>query len=648
MMFRFLIIIWFPLSSIAQQEVLDGIYISSQTKPEEFGKNTTQIGGDIQMYSEHKQYEKHTKIAGFQFLYSSDYFLEKVQFDERNTGNRAFNTYLYTQPTNNLIGIANNGDVKILKDSVIENNLSFYLKKHEVTNAEYREFVNYVFDSLTLSILAEEEPEKFLINEGEKNQRLNWNNYSKDYLLNEDYVDVLSNLFYGENDERFYKRKQIDPRKLNYEYWNKDSSREVFNIYPDTLKWVFNLNQEIMEPNTQMYFWHPVYDNHPVVGISYRQTLAYLDWRLKQGFKELDKKGIKYEIGLPTPEEWEFTTSVMYGFDDKLNGTSATKDLNRFFDKSITLDLVLKHHPKYTSHALNNDDVVYYNNYASEIKTQLTDPYFSSFEESYHDGSVTTCKVNWENDKMKGYHAAKRKVFHLGTNVSEWLDASFIDYKGYLTLKAKTLMFSMDKGVVEMGKELMIKINSLSDTNHQLIMGANWMNEHPEMYYGAPLKALYAKTFAHRDSSYSTVGFRYVIRIKSQQAKINDVLFEKTNPLNIFKELNNAGFIFKNDPNNTDRRKTTFLNPSKEKEIKNRNIGGDVRDGLYVAHYNRNDGSFTKKTLNDEYPNLIKKITSSGGKTISFYSILSKKYPNILVEYRLKAINDYTIELIRW
>ena len=95
MMFRFLIIIWFPLSSIAQQEVLDGIYISSQTKPEEFGKNTTQIGGDIQMYSEHKQYEKHTKIAGFQFLYSSDYFLEKVQFDERNTGNRAFNTYIY-------------------------------------------------------------------------------------------------------------------------------------------------------------------------------------------------------------------------------------------------------------------------------------------------------------------------------------------------------------------------------------------------------------------------------------------------------------------------------------------------------------------------------------------------------------------------
>jgi hypothetical protein len=95
-------------------------------------------------------------------------------------------------------------------------------------------------------------------------------------------------------------------------------------------------------------------------------------------------------------------------------------------------------------------------------------------------------------------------------------------------------------------------------------------------------------------------------------------------------------------------KKTTFLNPSKEKEINNRNIAGGVLNGLYVASYNRNDGSFTKKTLNDEYPNLIKKITSSGGKTISFYSILSKNYPNILVEYRLKAINEYTIELIRW
>ena len=647
-MFRFLIIICFPLYSIAQQEVLDGIYVNSQIKPEEFGKHATKIGGELKMYLELNQYSKPTKIAGFQFLNSLDFFLEKVPLDERKTSYQAFNTCLYTQPMSNLIGIANNGDVRILKDSVIENNLSFYLKRHEVTNAEYREFVTYVFDSLTLSILAEEEPERFLINKGEKNQRLNWNNYSKDYFLNEDYVDVLGDLFYGENDERFYKRKQIDSRRLNYEYWNKDSSREVLNIYPDTLKWVYNLNQEIMESNTQMYFWHPVYDNHPVVGISHKQTLAYLDWRLKQGFKELDKKGIKYEIGLPTPEEWEFTASVMYGFDEKLNATSATKNLNRFFDKSITLDLVLKHHPKYTSHALNNDDIVYYNNYASEIKTQHTDPYFSSFEESYHDGSVTTCKVDWKNDKMKGYHAAKRKVFHLGTNVSEWLDASFVDYKGYLTLKAKTLMFSMDKGIVEIGKELMTKINSFSDTNHQLIMGANWMNEHPEMYYGAPLKALYAKTFAHRDSSYSTVGFRYVIRIKSQQAKINDVLFEKTNPLDIFKELNIAGFILKNDSNNTDKRKTTFLNPSKEKEIKNRNIGGGVLDGIYVAHHNRNDGSFTKKTLNEEYPNLIKKITSSGGEIRSFYSILSNQYPNLLVEYRLKAINDYTIELIRW
>ena len=652
-----LVFICFPLFSIAQQSVLDGIYVKTPYYQEQFGKDGTQIGGELKMSSGDLVDYKPIKVNGFQFLNSSNYFPKTVSFDERSTENQAFNSYLYTQPNINLIGIANNGSVKIKQDYLIENNSNFYFKQHEVTNAEYREFVNYVLDSLALSLLAEDEPSRFLINEAEKNQRLNWENYSKDLFQNEDFEEVLGNLFYGENDERFYKRKQFDSRKFNYEYWDKDSARYVCNIYPDTLKWVHNLNQDMMEPNTQMYFWHPVYDDFPVVGLSYNQIQAYLHWRFAQGFKALDKKGIKYEIGLPTPLEWEFTTSTMYGIDEKRKDSFVTKDLNQFFDKSITLDLVLKHHPKYKPHAINDDDVVYYANYAKEIKTQFTDPYFSSFDESYNDGSVITQKVNWENEKIPGYNAAKSKVFHLGTNVSEWLDASFEDYSDYLTLKAKTLMLSQDEDIIKLGTDLMGKINSFSDSTHQLIMGANWMNERPEMFYGAPLKALYPKTFASRDSSYSTVGFRYVIRVKTKAPKMLDTSFEKTSSLDIFKELKNAGFILKTDTSESAIKDLRILNFKHDKSLSNYLSNWDtiidsnktVIYGVYIrAHSGKHSIEETKTWLKEDYPNIYKAIKNSGGKVESFYSCVPNQPANLKFEYFIRKLNSKELELILW
>ena len=166
---------------------------------------------------------------------------------------------------------------------------SYYMDETEITNDEYRQFVYHVRDSLALSLLGEEEPDKFYINEGEYDQLLNWRRIPWE---NEDYSEVLSSLFYGENDERFYKRKQLDARKFNYEYWwidfktasqkvnryshpdikNASASteswkyregitdrsdfiqREVINIYPDTLSWVHDFTYSWNEPMTQMYF----------------------------------------------------------------------------------------------------------------------------------------------------------------------------------------------------------------------------------------------------------------------------------------------------------------------------------------------------------------------------------------------------------
>ena len=222
---------------------------------------------------------------------------------------------------------------------------SFYMDETEITNDEYRQFTYHVRDSLALSLLGEEDPDKFLINEGEYDQKLDWRRIP---WYDENYEEVLSSLFYGENDERFYRRKQLDARKFNFEYWwidfktaaqkakrfshpdIKEASasseswkhgdgisdrsefikREVINVYPDTLAWVHDFTYSFNEPMTQMYFWHPVYDHYPVVGVSWKQATAFCVWRthLMNDFRRDRGKVIVNDFRLPTEAEWEYAS----------------------------------------------------------------------------------------------------------------------------------------------------------------------------------------------------------------------------------------------------------------------------------------------------------------------------------------------------
>jgi len=222
---------------------------------------------------------------------------------------------------------------------------SFYMDETEITNDEYRQFVYHVRDSLALTILGEDEPDKFVYDEGEFAQRLNWRRVPWE---NEDYAELLGQLYYGENDERFYKRAQLDARKFNFEYWwidfktasgkvnrfnhpNIDEAsasseswkygegitdrsefikREVINVYPDTLSWVHDFTYSWNEPMTQMYFWHPVYDHYPVVGVSWKQATAFCIWRthLMNDFRSSRGKVIVNDFRLPTEAEWEYAS----------------------------------------------------------------------------------------------------------------------------------------------------------------------------------------------------------------------------------------------------------------------------------------------------------------------------------------------------
>ncbi len=197
---------------------------------------------------------------------------------------------------------------------------SFWMDETEITNNEYRQFVYWVIDSIARYMVDDEK----LFNEDEDGNR--YINYDEDI----DWVEMkeeLEDMYYAE-DERFYGEKQIDTRKLFYNYmWIdfKDAAtndRDKYNplnrkrfikkektlVYPDTLAFVRDFTYSYNEPMTRHYFSHVKYDDYPVVGINWHQAKAFCNWRSR--YKDLYWKSLDAppteNFRLPHEYEWEY------------------------------------------------------------------------------------------------------------------------------------------------------------------------------------------------------------------------------------------------------------------------------------------------------------------------------------------------------
>ncbi len=234
----------------------------------------------------------------------------------------------------------------------------FWMDETEITNNEYRQFVFWVRDSLARRILSwngtegftlpvEEDPE----NPGFADTLLNWEEPVRWGGKEEDGEEQMKILekaqLFLTKEERYYNKREVDARKLNYQYWWIDlkqaakrtnrydfktkkytgrvipagskndtviTNRKSFimtgnvNIYPDTLVWMADYTYSFNEPWTRMYFWHPAYDNYPVVGVSWVQATAFCIWRthLMNNFLYSQGEDVVQDFRLPTESEWEY------------------------------------------------------------------------------------------------------------------------------------------------------------------------------------------------------------------------------------------------------------------------------------------------------------------------------------------------------
>lgn len=193
---------------------------------------------------------------------------------------------------------------------------ALWMDDTEITNNEYRQFVEYVKDSIArsnkyLGLVTEDEEENEILD------------YEEEIDWKESYDDLEGMYYQGRDRYRF--KRQIDIRKLEYYYqwidFRAAAQGDYFNsnrpeyirentvkIYPDTLVWIRDFTYSYNEPMARQYFYHPKYDDYPVVGVSWHQANAFCNWRTRwlNRYWEAEGMPITEAWRLPTEYEWEF------------------------------------------------------------------------------------------------------------------------------------------------------------------------------------------------------------------------------------------------------------------------------------------------------------------------------------------------------
>ncbi|WP_458629338.1 T9SS ring complex lipoprotein PorK/GldK [Winogradskyella sp. PC D3.3] len=230
---------------------------------------------------------------------------------------------------------------------------AFYMDETEITNSEYRQFVEWVRDStlrLKLAEMADLEGktpgngdigefayldanpedlnayESYMVNTyGNEQRKINRDVkliFDTDEYPDELYAEVMDGM-YLPLEESYNGQRTWDVKQFKFQYTYMDIQKAAKNrglkrsevvvqqeveIYPDTTAWIRDFAYSYNEPMHNDYFWHDAYGDYPVVGVSWKQAQAFCQWRTLYHNGDRKKRGKQpvNKYRLPSEAEWEY------------------------------------------------------------------------------------------------------------------------------------------------------------------------------------------------------------------------------------------------------------------------------------------------------------------------------------------------------
>jgi len=395
--------------------------------------------------------------------------------------------------------IANVGDAPTKTVTV----RSFYMDDTEITNSEYRQFVEWVKDStirLRLAILAEESGQgaptdakgkgkntgsiaDYAFNDSDPEKMTAYDKYMYDnyYSIGTDkdpnaykrlnrkaklikdvkkypdeyYVEVMDSL-YLPLEASYNGLRTMDVNKLKFRYtWMdiqaaakaKVGKRQDFlrteevKVYPDTTVWIKDYSYSYNEPMHNDYFWHKAYGEYPVVGVTWKQAKAFCEWRTlnKNIYVKSKKKHFDNVNAFRLPTEAEWEYAARGGLE------SATFPWGGPYTKSDRGCFLANFKPNRGDYAA--DQALY-------------------------------------TVEAKSYEANGYNLYNMAGNVSEWTDSAY-DSNSY------EFMSTMNPAIID------------NSNKRKVVRGGSWK----DVSYFLQVST---RAFEYSDSARSYIGFRTV------------------------------------------------------------------------------------------------------------------------------------------
>lgn len=233
---------------------------------------------------------------------------------------------------------------------------AFWMDETEITNRQYKLFVDWVRDSIAMTRLVQAGMTDFAIQPkdgedfDEEHFTLNW--HSKKNIpwdgKEEEAQEALAPMFFEDTkvlrtnglhyryqwynyDQAVLPQNKFDVATSSYPenakvhvdtFWVDDNgsiqcktierslrgpkdliTQKIICVYPDTLVWTRDFQFSFNEPMLHMYFSHKGYAQYPVVGVTWEQAHAFCNWRTYH----LDNNAEQAQAyRLPTEAEWEY------------------------------------------------------------------------------------------------------------------------------------------------------------------------------------------------------------------------------------------------------------------------------------------------------------------------------------------------------